>query len=172
MVVYPYLRSGPGVVDRQLGRRLAVGSSKRNAFADDFCAAGSLWGMAASGDVFLALSMSLDGYVAGPSDNMEPLQRWLFGRQGREPPWPRLEHGGGQPRRRRRRHASRRTACATPGVFDRRSVRWSGSAPSGASGSTGAARSVRTVQRPSGAVSQHLKDAGLVVDQAAGSRRI
>jgi hypothetical protein len=91
MVVYPYLRSGPGVVDRQLGRRLAVGSSKRNAFADDFCAAGSLWGMAASGDVFLALSMSLDGYVAGPSDNMEPLQRWLFGRQGREPPWPRLE---------------------------------------------------------------------------------
>jgi hypothetical protein len=31
---------------------------------------------------------------------------------------------------------------------------------------------VRTVQRPSGAVSQHLKDAGLVVDQAAGSRRI
>lgn len=31
------------------------------------------------GDVFLALSMSLDGYVAGPNDNVEPLHRWLFG---------------------------------------------------------------------------------------------
>src|SRR5262245_34982395 len=30
------------------------------------------------GDVFLALSMSLDGYVAGPNDNVEPLHRWLF----------------------------------------------------------------------------------------------
>lgn len=30
------------------------------------------------GDVFLALSMSLDGYVAGPGGNVEPLHRWLF----------------------------------------------------------------------------------------------
>jgi hypothetical protein len=95
--------------------------------------------MAASGDVFLTLSMSLDGYVAGLSDNVEPLHRWLFGRQGREPPWPRLEHGGGQPRRRRRRHASRRTACATPGVFDR--------APCGGQGARRAERAVRRARR-------------------------
>lgn len=30
------------------------------------------------GDVFLALSMSLDGYVAGPKDDVELLHRWLF----------------------------------------------------------------------------------------------
>ena len=30
------------------------------------------------GDVTLALSMSLDGYVAGPDDDVEPLHRWLF----------------------------------------------------------------------------------------------
>jgi hypothetical protein len=29
-------------------------------------------------DVFLALSMSLDGYVAGLKDNVEPPHRWLF----------------------------------------------------------------------------------------------
>lgn len=30
------------------------------------------------GEVFLALSMSLDGYVAGPADDVKPLHRWLF----------------------------------------------------------------------------------------------
>jgi dihydrofolate reductase len=30
------------------------------------------------GDVYLSLSMSLDGYVAGPGDDVEALHRWLF----------------------------------------------------------------------------------------------
>ena len=30
------------------------------------------------GNVYLSLSMSLDGYVAGPRDDVEPLHRWLF----------------------------------------------------------------------------------------------
>lgn len=50
--------------------------------ADEFCAARGLKGMARNGEtmgvVFLALSMSLDGYVAGPDDDVEPLHRWLF----------------------------------------------------------------------------------------------
>jgi dihydrofolate reductase len=31
------------------------------------------------GKVFLILSISLDGYVAGPNDEIEPLHNWLFG---------------------------------------------------------------------------------------------
>jgi hypothetical protein len=31
------------------------------------------------GKVFLSLSMLLDGYVAGPNDEIEPLYDWLFG---------------------------------------------------------------------------------------------
>jgi dihydrofolate reductase len=30
------------------------------------------------GGVYLTLSMSLDGYVAGPGDDVEALHRWLF----------------------------------------------------------------------------------------------
>jgi hypothetical protein len=30
------------------------------------------------GKVFLSLSMSLDGYVAGPNDEIKPLHDWLF----------------------------------------------------------------------------------------------
>jgi hypothetical protein len=30
------------------------------------------------GDVYLSLSMSLDGYVAGPGDDVEAWHRWLF----------------------------------------------------------------------------------------------
>jgi hypothetical protein len=29
------------------------------------------------GKVFLSLSISLDGYVAGPNDEIEPLHDWL-----------------------------------------------------------------------------------------------
>jgi hypothetical protein len=41
------------------------------------------------GEVYLSLSMSLDGYVAGPSDDVEALHRWLFDGENRTP------HGNG-----------------------------------------------------------------------------
>ena len=41
------------------------------------------------GDVYLSLSMSLDGYVAGPGDDVEALHRWLFDSDSPSP------HGNG-----------------------------------------------------------------------------
>jgi len=38
------------------------------------------------GTVFVDISMSLDGFIAGPNDDVDPLHEWLYGLKGfREP---------------------------------------------------------------------------------------